>query len=90
MQVSKLLMGVELENEDFTQCTDEQLDSLACLMVDVGLVYSWRWPYYVLGHYQVAQPSGRRSDPLGFLWGDFFGRLWERAYDARIGGTRSV
>jgi len=75
-EVSQLLLGVELENLDTTYCTAEQLDSLAELVMLEGIAFGWRWPYYVLGHYEVARPLGRRSDPQGFLWGDFMGRLY--------------
>lgn len=85
-EISQLLMGVELENLDSTLCTWAQLDSLAQLVVDQGLVYGWRWPYYVLGHYEVARPLGRRSDPQGFLWGDFMGRLFARAQASGVQG----
>jgi N-acetyl-anhydromuramyl-L-alanine amidase AmpD len=89
-EVSALLLGVELENLDTTYCTWQQLDSLAELIVHRGLVYGWRWPYYILGHYEVALPVGRRSDPLGFAWGDFMGRLYVRARDAAVAGLGSV
>lgn len=85
-EVSQLLLGVELENEDTTYCTDAQLDSLAELIVLEGLAFGWRWPYYLLGHYEVARPVGRRSDPLGFLWGNFMGRLYAWASENKIGG----
>ena len=84
--VSALLLGVELENRDSEYCTYKQLDSLASLIVEKGLVFGWRWPYYVLGHYEVATPAGRRSDPLGFLWGDFMGRLYVRARHTGVAG----
>lgn len=75
-------MGVELESLDTTHCTYQQHDSLAELIVLRGIDYGWQWPYYVLGHYEIAVPVGRRSDPLGFDWGDFMGRLywWSRQY----------
>jgi N-acetyl-anhydromuramyl-L-alanine amidase AmpD len=85
-EVSALLLGIELENTDNAYCTYEQIDSLAALIVHRGIDFTWRWPYYVLGHYEVALPVGRRSDPLGFLWGDFMGRLYLRAKLANIPG----
>lgn len=75
-EISQLLMGVELENLDSTLCTYEQLDSLAELITSDPLAQGWRWPYYVVGHYEIARPVGRRADPQGFLWGDFMGRLY--------------
>lgn len=85
-QVSAMLYGVELECQDLEQCTYAQHDSLAELIVELGIDNGWRWPYYVLGHYEVARPVGRRSDPLGFLWGDFMGRLYARAKQREVGG----
>lgn len=85
-EISEMLLGVELENRDSEYCTFSQLDSLADLIVTRGLSFGWRWPYYVLGHYEVATPVGRRSDPLGFLWGDFLGRLYVRAQHAAVDG----
>jgi N-acetyl-anhydromuramyl-L-alanine amidase AmpD len=85
-EISRLLMGIELENLDNTQCTYEQHDSLAAVIVREGLRLGWRWPYYLLGHYEVATPMGRRSDPRGFLWGDFMGRLYARAKVAGVAG----
>lgn len=85
-QVSARLYGVELENLDTEYCTFQQHDSLAELIVELGIDNGWRWPYYVLGHYEVARPLARRSDPQGFLWGDFMGRLYARARDAKIPG----
>lgn len=85
-EISSLLLGVEIENTDNDNCTFEQVDSLAELIVERGLHYGWRWPYYILGHYEVARPLGRRSDPQGFPWGDFLGRLYARAYQLSIDG----
>lgn len=87
-QVSQLLMGVELENRDDTWCTWQQLDSLAELVVLTGVVNRWRWPYYLLGHYESARPLGRRSDPCGFDWGAFMGHLYARANAFDVPGLR--
>jgi hypothetical protein len=84
--VSAQLVGVELECLDTEYCTYSQLDSLAQLVVELGIDNGWRWPYYLLGHYEVARPLGRRSDPQGFLWGDFMGRLYVRALQAKVAG----
>lgn len=85
-EVSAVLLGVELECLDSQYCTYQQHDSLAELVVERGLAYGWRWPYYLVGHYELALPVGRRSDPLGFLWGDFMGRLYIRAQAANVAG----
>jgi len=85
-QVSELLIGVELECADTEQCTYEQLDSLAELLTKLSVDFKWRWPYTLLGHYEVALPVGRRSDPLGFQWGDFMGLLYARSKAANVPG----
>jgi N-acetyl-anhydromuramyl-L-alanine amidase AmpD len=85
-QVSQLLVGVELEALDEQGVTAEQVDALAALIVHLSLSYSWRWPYIVLGHYEVARPVGRRSDPQGLDWGALMGRLYVRSLQAGIGG----
>lgn len=84
--VSAVLVGVELEQYQEQQITYEQFDSLAELIVQLSDVFGWRWPYTILGHYEVARPLGRRSDPVNFPWGDFMGRLYIHAKDAGISG----
>lgn len=85
-EVSQLLIGIELENQRATLCTFAQHDSLADLMVRLALTWGWRWPYYLLGHYETALPVGRRSDPLGFDWGSFMGRVYARSRAANVPG----
>jgi N-acetyl-anhydromuramyl-L-alanine amidase AmpD len=85
-EVSALLIGIELECADKQNCTFPQLDSLSSLIVRLSSQYGWRWPYVIFGHYEVALPVGRRSDPLGFDWGSFMGRLYVRSRAAGIGG----
>lgn len=85
-EISRLLLGVELECKSNDYVTPEQVDSLALLIVWRGLYYTWRWPYYVVGHYEIARPLGRRSDPQGFMWGDFMGRLYARAMEHNVPG----
>lgn len=85
--LNQYLMGIELENAPSEHCTYWQLDSLAELIVSEGIAKRWRWPYYLVGHYELARPTGRRSDPHGFDWGDFMGRLTARAALARIAGV---
>jgi N-acetylmuramoyl-L-alanine amidase len=85
-ELSAALVGIELENLDNQLCTYQQVDSLAFLIVRLGFDNDWRFPYYLLGHYEVARPLGRRSDPQGFPWGDFLGRLYLHARDANVPG----
>jgi len=84
--VSAVLVGVELEQYGEEQITYEQFDSLAELIVHLSDVFGWRWPYTILGHYEVARPLGRRSDPVNFPWGDFMGRLYFHAKAAGVAG----
>lgn len=84
--VSAILVGVELEQVAEQQVTYEQYDSLAELLTLLSVEFGWRWPYTIFGHYEVARPVGRRSDPCNFAWGDFMGRLYIRSKDAQIPG----
>lgn len=85
-QVSAMLIGVELERAGSDIITYEQYDSFAELIVQLSDVYSWRWPYTIHGHYSVARPLGRRSDPVNFDWGAFMGRLYLRSLHSDVGG----
>lgn len=85
-QISALLIGVEVEQLGLQAWTYEQLDSFAELLTQLSVVYSWRWPYTILGHYEVALPEGRRSDPLGLDWGQLMGRLYARSLQAQVPG----
>lgn len=85
--VSAVLVGAELEQIAEQQVTYEQYDSLAELIVQLSDVFGWRWPYTIFGHYEVARPLGRRSDPVNFAWGDFMGRLY---YHARVAGISGL
>lgn len=72
-----MYIGVELENLDNQVCTWMQLDSLAELIVlDLAPAHKWAFPFNIIGHYEVATPLGRRSDPLGFNWGWLMGYLY--------------
>ncbi len=76
-QLSAMLIGVELEQTGEQLCTWQQLDSLAELVVKIlAPGYGWAFPYFIVGHYQLATPLGRRSDPQGFNWGYFFGYIY--------------
>ena len=85
-EISANLYGIELECTDNQNCTYEQHDSLSELIVQIGIDKGWRWPYYLVGHYEIAIPIGRRSDPLGIDWGSLMGRLYIRASEAGVGG----
>lgn len=85
-EVSQVLIGVELEALDQESPTFSQVDSLAELIVQMAPHYGWRWPFIILGHYAVARPLGRRSDPVNFDWGWLMGRIYVRALDALVPG----
>ena len=85
-EISRLLIGIEIECINNGYVTPEQEDSCADVIVKCGLQYGWRWPYYVVGHYEIARPLGRRSDPQGLLWGNLMGRLYARALAANVPG----
>lgn len=84
--ISSELIGIELEQKGNELVTWAQVDSLAQLVVDQGNEYGHRWPYFILGHYELAVPIGRRSDPQGFDWGGFMGALYARAKAKNVPG----
>lgn len=85
-EVSQKLLGIELECLDTESPTFEQYDSLGDLLVYYAELHAWRWPLTLLGHYAVARPLGRRSDPINFDWGWLMGRLYVRALAAQLPG----
>jgi hypothetical protein len=85
-ELSALLLGIEIEQNGDELCTWQQLDSTAELQVTYGLTLGWRWPYIIVGHYELARPLGRRSDPQGFDWGAFMGFLYARAREHGVAG----
>src|SRR3954470_22849803 len=85
-ELSSLLLGVEIEQVGSQIVTWQQNQALAQIIVKTGIDNSWRWSYYLLGHYEVAVPMGRRSDPQGFEWGDFMGQLLAYARASNVPG----
>lgn len=83
---NEALLGIELEYRSLEAPTFEQVDSLAEQLVNYALQWAWRWPYVLYGHYGIAVPIGRRSDPFLLDWGSLMGRLYERSRAAGIGG----
>lgn len=67
--LNEAFIGIELECLDTEYVTTEQYIALAGTILNKALAYSWQLPYIILGHYVVARPRGRRSDPLGFDMG---------------------
>jgi N-acetyl-anhydromuramyl-L-alanine amidase AmpD len=86
VEINQILLGFELECLDNQNPTFQQYDSLADLICYYAARYGWRWPFLIYGHYGIARPLGRRSDPVNFDWGELMGRLYVRALDAHIPG----
>lgn len=68
-KVSEVLIGIELEQAGEQDITREQYVSLAELLQELALTWAWAGDYPIYGHYAVARPLGRRSDPCNFDWG---------------------
>jgi hypothetical protein len=85
-KVSRLLLGYELECLDDQVVTFAQIDSLSQRICAAARLYGWRWPFLIYGHYGVAEPPGRRSDPRNLDWGGFMGRLYVSARAMDIPG----
>ena len=85
-ELSEALIGVELECLDDQAPTYEQIDSLASVILAESIVWAWRWPFILVGHYAVARPIGRRLDPVNMEWGGLMGRLYVRAKAAGTPG----
>ncbi len=85
-EVSELLIGIELECLVDQAPTYEQYDSLGELVVLYSHLWGWRWPFIIYGHYAVARPLGRRSDPVNFDWGSFMGRLYVHSVAGKVPG----
>lgn len=71
--VNDYSIGVEVENAHDRESlvTDRQYEMLAAR----HHYHAHRWSYPLdaaLGHYEIAIPSGRKSDPMGFVWGRLF------------------
>jgi N-acetyl-anhydromuramyl-L-alanine amidase AmpD len=83
---NEILLGIELECLDAQEPTWQQLDSAAEQVVLWAAQLGWRWPYTIFGHYGIAVPLGRRSDPYRLNWGSFMGFLYARSKQHAIGG----
>lgn len=80
------LLGIELEYRSLEGPTFEQVDSCAEQLIDWAIYWGWRWPLVIFGHYGLAVPIGRRSDPFLLDWGSLMGRLYLRAQTANLAG----
>jgi len=71
-KVSQALVGIELERAGDQDITREQYFSLAELLLRLRMLNSWPLDFPLYGHYAVARPLGRRSDPVNFDFGVLF------------------
>lgn len=85
-EVNQAFIGIELECLDTERPTWPQYDSLADLILYFARLYGWAWPMFIYGHYAVARPLGRRSDPVNYDWGDLMGRLYVRSVAMQLPG----
>lgn len=85
-EISERLLSYELECLWSEAPTWWQVDSLADQIVEDAARWRWRWPFILYGHYGIALPAGRRSDPWLLDWGSLMGRLYVRAQAVGIGG----
>jgi hypothetical protein len=69
-KVSQLLIGVEVENADSAGQTPTEVQHIAVAALILRAAWHHAFsPLSVYGHYGLAYPMGRRSDPYGFDWG---------------------
>lgn len=80
--VSQALIGIEMEATADQSCTWDQYAACANLIVNrLAPRWGWAWPFVMFGHYGVALPFGRRSDPWRFDYGGFMGVLYAYAHE---------
>lgn len=84
--INEALIGIELEYKSLEGPRWEQVDSCAEQLVILALQWDWRWPLVLVGHYGIASPVGRRSDPYGLDWGSLMGRVYYYAKLANLAG----
>jgi N-acetyl-anhydromuramyl-L-alanine amidase AmpD len=86
--VSRRLVGIEIENADSggQEPTLAQHHACAGLMLALADKYSWS-PLLVYGHYGLAFPMGRRSDPHRWDWGYMFWVMAHAPERAKLTGA---
>jgi N-acetyl-anhydromuramyl-L-alanine amidase AmpD len=69
-RTSRALIGIEVENADSAgeTPTSQQHGAVAGLVLAAASFYKWS-PVIMYGHYGLAHPMGRRSDPHAWNWG---------------------
>jgi hypothetical protein len=78
--------SIEVEYMPLQGPTWQQYDSTAECIVERAAHWAWRWPFRIYGHYGIAVPMGRKSDPFLWDWGSFMGFLLTRAQEAGVTG----
>lgn len=86
---SRDLVGVEIENYDRggEAPTDDQHKCLAALLLLFAAHYPAP-PLSVYGHYGIASPMGRRSDPHALDWGYVFWLMAHQPDVCKLTSTR--
>jgi len=71
--VSRLMIGIEIENADSKGQIPTVDQHKACAGLVREIAHAMRFsPLSVYGHYGLAYPMGRRSDPRSWDWGYMF------------------
>jgi hypothetical protein len=75
--INEISLGIELENANDGRDAypPEQIDALQQL-VEAKVTQYRIAPNMITRHLDVAVPKGRKTDPAGFPWADFIGRLF--------------
>src|SRR6185436_5359460 len=78
--INDISLGIELENANDGRdpYPPEQLEALLELAAEKVAQYRIA-PDMVARHLDIAVPKGRKTDPAGFPWAEFMGRLFPRA-----------
>lgn len=78
--INELSIGIELENANDGRdpYPPEQIDALLALATEKVEKYHIA-PQMVVRHRDIAVPKGRKTDPAGFAWAEFVGRLFPGA-----------
>lgn len=86
-RASRDLIGIEVENADskLEVPTPAQHMAVAGLLLRLADHFSWS-PLVIYGHYGLAIPMGRRSDPHGWDWGYMYWLMAHAADLVRVDG----
>lgn len=89
--VSRLYIGIEIENADSAGQipTVDQHRAVAGLIRELAHIHQFS-PLSVYGHYGLAYPMGRRSDPRAWDWGYMFWLVAHGDVLTQLGGATAV